>query len=374
MPSWSGGASAIASPSDPEPMVGSARPSAARPLAAGKLPRAILETLLRYRGARDPRVVLGPGFGRDAAVVRLGELCLVLKSDPVTFTAEEVGWYAVHVNANDLAVLGCRPAWFQATVLLPVGSTISTVQSIARDIHRAARSLGIAVTGGHTEVTPAVSQPVVAGDLQGMARYTELVFPGNARVGELLVMSKTAALEGTAILARSFPEQAERWLGRRAASRAARFHRRPGISVVGEALLAARYGASAMHDPTEGGLRAALEELAAASGKALEVDLDAIPIAPETVTLCRGFSLDPLGLISSGALLAVVPEQRWPALRRAWARRGITGTCIGAVGRGRGVRARSRGKRVRWRWSEQDELARLFAEPAYRSRAERVIG
>ncbi len=343
------------------------------PLAPGKLPRRALEALLRYRGAADARVLVGPGFGRDAAVVDLGERVLVLKSDPVTFTAQEVGWYAVHVNANDLAVLGCAPAWFQATLLLPVGATAALARSIARDIHAAARQLGIAVTGGHTEVTPAVTQPVVAGDLQGVARRRELVLPGRARPGDLLLITKTAGLEGTSILARSFPRRALRLLGQRKAARAARFHRNPGISVVREALLAARLGVTAMHDPTEGGVRAGLVELAAASGVALAVDLDRIPVAGETVLLCRHFALDPLALISSGALLATVPPRHWPALQQAWAESSIASACIGVVKAGSGIEARLWGKRVRWQWSEQDELARLFGQRGYRRRSGRVM-
>lgn len=342
-------------------------------LAPGKPSRKVLEAVLRYCGADDQRVALGPGFGRDAAVIDLGERLLVLKSDPVTFAPDEVGWYAVHVNANDLAVVGCAPAWFQATIFLPVGSTMATLRAIARDIHRAARDLGIAVTGGHTEVTPIVQQPVVAGDLQGVARKSELVRADGARPGDLLVMSKTAALEGTAILARSFPREAKSILGPHQAARAAQFHRRPGISLVREALIAARLGATAMHDPTEGGLRAALAELAVASGRGLKVHLDRIPIAHETLALCQHFSIDPLGLISSGTLLATVPPTHWESVQRAWNEVGVAGTCIGEVIQQRTVRAWHGGRRVRWHWSEQDELARLFSQRAYRRGTARVM-
>lgn len=332
-------------------------------LLPGKLPQPSMEALLRYRGAPDHRVLLGPGFGRDAAVVDLGERVLVLKSDPVTFVGEEAGWYAVHVNANDVAVLGCRPAWFQVTLLLPPGSTLATARSIMRDVDDAARALGVAITGGHTEVTPAVGQPVVAGDMQGVARKDELVTMRSPRIGDLLVCSKAAGLEGTAILARTFPRECARVLGAGKARRAARFHRSPGISVVLEALLAAQLGATAMHDPTEGGVRAALAELAVASSRALEVDLDCIPVLPETAALCTYFGIDPLGFISSGMLLATIPPEQWPTLEAAWLRRGVSARCIGRVVAGRGVRARQGGKRTRWYWSERDELARLWENP-----------
>jgi hydrogenase maturation factor len=328
-------------------------------LLPGKLPRRLLERLLHYRGAADRRVVLGPGFGEDAAVIDLGNQYLILKSDPVTFTADEIGWYAVHVNANDVAVMGARPAWFQSTIIVPPRTTAAVLHAIARDIHRAAAKLGIAVTGGHTEVSAAVRRPVVAGDMQGIVARDALVTSAGARAGNLVVMTKSAGIEGTAILARSFRRDAERVLGPRRARGAARFHHTPGISVVPDALIAARGGATAMHDPTEGGVAAALYELSVASKRKLLIDLDRIPIAPPTARLCAHFGLRPLGLIGSGALLAAIPPGRVTAVLRALHRRRIPAAVIGEVASGRGVAARSGGKRVRFEWSERDELARL---------------
>src|SRR6266436_8741414 len=157
-------------------------------LRPGKLPPDVLQQLLRYHGARDRRVLIGPRFGEDAAVIDLGAQYLILKSDPVTFTPAEVGWYAVHVNANDVAVMGARPAWFQATIIVPPGATVAQVRGIFRDIDRSARSLGIAVTGGHTEVSPAVRQPIVAGDMQGLARRHELVTARGARQHDVVML------------------------------------------------------------------------------------------------------------------------------------------------------------------------------------------
>src|SRR5512143_12881 len=260
-------------------------------LQTGKLPPPLLRRLLRLRGASDPRVVVGPQFGEDAAVVDLGAQYLVLKSDPVTFTADEVGWYAVHVNANDVAVMGARPAWFQSTIIVPPRTTPATVERIFRDIDRSARGLGIAVTGGHTEISPVVTQPIVAGDMQGLVRRDGLVTAAGARVGDLVIMTKVAGIEGTSIIARRFAGEARATLGGPAQRRAARFHHRPGISVVDEARLAARAGATAMHDPTEGGVAAALFELATASGRRLVAELDRVPVHPYTARLCARFGL-----------------------------------------------------------------------------------
>lgn len=328
-------------------------------LLPGKLPPSMLRGLLRYRGASDRRVVLGPAFGLDAAVIDLGRQYLILKSDPVTFTVEEIGWYVVHVNANDVAVMGARPAWFQSTIIVPPRTAPAVVRRIFRDIDRSARGLGIAVTGGHTEISSAVTQPIVAGDMQGVVPKERLVTAAGARVGDVIVMTAFAGIEGTSILARRFAGEAQRLLGRRERHEAARFNHRPGISVVREALLAARAGATAMHDPTEGGVAAALFELATASGRRLVVDLDRIPVHPLTSRLCAHFGLRPLGLIASGALLLTIPKRRADAALGALRRRDVPAAVIGAVERGRGVAAYRAGKSARFEWSPRDELTRL---------------
>jgi hydrogenase expression/formation protein HypE len=329
-------------------------------LQPGKLPPAVLRQLLRLRGAPDRRVLVGPQFGEDAAVVDLGAQYLVLKSDPVTFTADEIGWYAVHVNANDVAVMGARPAWFQASVIVPVGTTAAVVGEIMRDIHHAARGLGVAVTGGHTEVSPAVRQPVVAGDMHGVVRRDRLVRSSGARAGDVVLLTKWAGIEGTAIIARTFPDEVAHVLGQTGQRVAARFHHRPGISVVSEALLAAAAGATAMHDPTEGGVAAALFELATASRRRLVVDLDRVPVLDATARVCAHFGLNPLGLLGSGALLVTLPPDRLPRLLRAWRRRRVVASVIGTVERGGGVRARSAGKSTPFVWSERDELTKVL--------------
>lgn len=331
-----------------------------RPLPAGKLPVAVLRRVVRLTGAIDRRVRIGPAFGEDAAVIDLGRQYLVLKTDPVTFTADEVGWYAVHVNANDVAVMGCRPAWFQATIVVPTGTRPSEVTGIVRDIHLTARGLGIAVTGGHTEVSPVVTRPIVVGDMQGVVGRGDLVTSAGARPGDVVAIVGTAGIEGTSILARAFSREAVRLLGVAGQRRAARFHHRPGISVVAAALAAAKAGVTAMHDPTEGGVAAALAELASASGRRLRIDLDAIPILPLTAKLCAGLDVRPLGLIASGALLVTAPAKAFPTVQRALRRLGKSVVRIGSVEAGRGVSATRAGKHARFEWSPHDELSRVL--------------
>jgi hydrogenase maturation factor len=340
-------------------------------LVAGKLPPRLLERLLRWRGAPDRRVLVGPGCGIDAAVIAVGRHRLILKSDPVTFTARRIGWYTVQVNANDVAVMGGRPAWFQPTILVPPGTRAPVVMTIAREIDRACRILGVAVTGGHTEVTDAVTRPVVAGDMQGLLIATRIITAGGAVPGDRLLLTKAAGIEGTAILAHERARELARALPAPLLRSARRLRQRPGISVVTEALIAARHGASAMHDPTEGGIRAGLHEIAFAARVRIDVDLDRIPVLPPTAGVCRHYAIDPLGLIGSGALLVAVPAVRVPTLLAAWARTGIAGRVIGTIEPGRGVRAVRHGRRVPFPWIARDEILTALSRRRGRRRRRR---
>jgi hydrogenase maturation factor len=317
--------------------------------------------LLRLHGAPDHRVLVGPRCGEDAAVVSLGRFRLVLKSDPVTFTTTRIGWWVVQVNANDVAVTGARPCWFQPTILLPAGTPAARVGAIVRDITAACRGLGIAVTGGHTEVTDAVTREIVAGDMHGLLAVPRIIGSAGARAGDLVLMTKAAGLEGTAILAAERGRELARRVPGRVLRAARSFWCRPGISVMREALAGARLGVSAMHDPTEGGVRAALHEMAYASSHRLVIDLDRIPVRPETDRLCRCFGIDPLGVIGSGALLATISPARTQRLLQAWKRQGVPAAVIGSVERGRGVRALSGGRAVRFPWIAQDEVVKALA-------------
>src|SRR5713226_9333680 len=313
-------------------------------LTPGKLPIDFLKTCIALKGAPDARVLIGPRFGEDCAVIDLGTQYLITKTDPVTFASEEIGWYAVHVNANDVATMGARPRWFQACLLFPPGTTEETVRQVFVQIDAASKELGIAVTGGHTEVTNAVTQPVVIGDMHGVVDKDRLITSGGARPGDLVVMTKTAGIEGTSILAAEKAVELRAHLDEALRQEALHLRHTPGISVVKEALLAADLGATAMHDPTEGGIAMGLYELATASGVGLTLDLDAIPILSVTQTICRFFNLNPLGLISSGTLLLTIPPDRWPALQSVFQTEGIVAQVIGTMRQENGISAFAGGK------------------------------
>jgi hydrogenase expression/formation protein HypE len=256
-----------------------------------------------------------------------------VKSDPITFAAEEIGWYCVQVNANDLAVMGAAPRWFLATLLLPDGISENEVRVIFDSLGAACRELGISLVGGHTEITGGLDRPIVCGHMLGEAERGALVRSDGARPGDRLLLTKAIPLEATSILARERRDEllARGWSAE-ALDRAAAVLQQPGISIVREALRAAALGAAtAMHDPTEGGLATGLRELAGASGVGLRVWGEQIPILPEGAALCAAFGLDPLGAIASGSLLLAVSPERVPELLAAYRQAEISCVEIGEV-------------------------------------------
>jgi hydrogenase maturation factor len=332
-------------------------------LPVGKLPPDLLARLLAGAPGGDPRVLLGPGVGLDCAVIDFGERLLVIKSDPITFASDEIGWYAVQVNANDIASSGATPRWFMLTLLLPEGETdVARVEAIAGQVFEACQAIGVTVAGGHTEVTHGLDRPILAGTMLGEVAREHLITPRGASPGDRVLLTKGVPIEATAILAREFPERLREQLSAGEIERARAYLRNPGISVLREARLAVQAGrVTAMHDPTEGGLAAALWELAEASGRSLVIDPAAVPVPPLAARVCQIFGLDPLAAIASGALLITCPAEAAPPICRALEAEGIPCAEIGAVEPGPAVVWHQKpGGRVPLPRPERDEIGRVF--------------
>jgi hydrogenase maturation factor len=292
---------------------------------------------------------------------------LVAKTDPITFATDEIGWYAVHVNANDVACTGAAPRWFLATLLLPEGHTPpSLVDAIFDQITNACRELDVTLVGGHTEITYGLDRPIVVGSMLGEVTPERLVRPDGARPGDAILVTKGIAVEGTAIIAREVNgvnglNEVNGFEGG-FLDRCRGFLHDPGVSVVRDANVAMAAGkVHAMHDPTEGGLATGLLEMAAASNVGLLVEESAIPILPETQVLCAQVGLDPLGLIASGTLLLAVAPKDANGILAALVEANIPATCIGqVVEQEQGIILQSTtGARPMPRF-ERDEIARLF--------------
>ena len=337
-------------------------------LPVGKLRAEVLQKMFDRLPTADPRVLVGPRVGEDAAVIDMGDRCLVATTDPITFTTDDAAWYAVHVNANDVAVRGARPKWFLATLLLPEGATTdATVEALFEELGRACEELEVTLVGGHTEVTHGLDRPIVVGTMLGEVARDRLVTTSGARVGDAIVMTKGVPLEGAAIIARE-RDAALRARGVPAATirRARGLLKTPGISVLPEAEIACELApVHAMHDPTEGGIATALHELADAAGVGLRIDAERIMILPEGRLLCDAFGLDPLGTIASGALLMTLAPADAGIVIHALARESIDCHFIGqVVPREQGVMLVEGGRARPLPVFAQDEITRLFRDGA----------
>ena len=299
----------------------------------GKFPPDLLEKLLAKTTLLDPRVLVGPKLGEDAAIIDMGEQLLVAKSDPVTFATDLIGWYAVQVNANDVACTGGVPKWFLATILVPESFSPIEAEGVFDQVLEACQALGVTLIGGHSEVTYGIDRPIIMGSMLGEVAREQLVRTGGAREGDSIVITKGIAIEGTALLARDCAEALRQaGVDEEVIRQASTFLTNPGISVITDARVAtASAQVHSLHDPTEGGLITGLREIAQASGLGLAIEADSVPVLPECQTICRALGLDPLGLLASGTLLITLPAGEVPALLSALEKEGILGWEIGQM-------------------------------------------
>ena len=332
------------------------------PLPTGKLPNRLLQDFLDQFIFDDASVLITPGVGEDIAAVDIeSQEVLILKSDPITFATDSIGQYAVIVNANDIATSGATPRWFLATLFFPCGTTASQIQYVFKELKSFGRKWGITLCGGHTEITDAVTRPIVAGMMAGTVARRDMIDKRRMEKGDRVLLTKGVAVEGTALIAREFDVRLKK-LGMAAGEidRCRQFL--DDISIITEAkIAAANAGTSAMHDITEGGLATALEELSIAGGRSIKVDTDLIPVYPETQKICGLLGINPLGLIGSGSLLICCRSKNCKRLLEDIAAAGVAVTPIGEVmDRGQGIKAYKRKKQVPWPAFEVDEITKLF--------------
>ncbi len=277
---------------------------------SGKVvPEILKEIVLKYLGTKNSDVLLGPSYGEDAAIVKLGDHVLAISCDPISGAEERIGWLSVNVSANDVATRGIKPRWFLPCIMLPEGSENALLREICVQMDDAAKNLEVAIIGGHTEVTPGISHPLVIGFCAGFTKEDRFVTCAGVKPGSKIILTKGAGIEGTAILAADRRETLVKKFGKELVAKAESYFNM--ISIVREAMLAIKQGGVlAMHDPTEGGIAGGLNEMAEASGTGFEVYENQIYISQETKKICRFFKIDPLKLISSGALIiAIKPEK-----------------------------------------------------------------
>ena len=332
-----------------------------RPLPAGKLPNHYLKEFLWEFAFEDPSVIIGPAVGEDTAAVDIqGEEVLVLKSDPVTFVTDSIGLYAVLVSANDIATSGATPRWMLTTLLFPVGTSTLAIHRVMGDLSKICRDHGITLCGGHTEITEAVRKPVVSGMMVGTIERSSLIDKRRMRTGDVVLMTKRVAVEGTAIIAREFMASLKKGgLSEKKIVSGKNFLSM--LPILEEAGIAASCkGVSAMHDVTEGGLATAVSEMSLAGGCRIRIRMEDIPVYPLTRKICSLFDISPLGLIGSGSLLICCRKNYVDGLIKDIRDTNIEVTAIGKViGKGTGVEAFKNGEPTEWPSFAADEITRL---------------
>ncbi|ANF23426.1 AIR synthase family protein [Thermococcus piezophilus] len=297
-------------------------------LPPGKIPPEKLREIVFNRlGAPGERVIIKSDLGVDATAIDFGSSVLVASTDPITGTEERIGFYAVHINANDVATFGAKPKWFLVSILLPENADEALLAKIMDELHESAKKLGVAIVGGHTEVTPGLHRPIVVGTMLGEVSEEKLVTSNGAKPGDAIILTKWAGLEGTSIIANEREEELVKVFGREFVERAKSFISM--ISVVEDALTANEAGVDAMHDPTEGGITNGLHEMADSAKLGLKVYAEKIPIREETLKICEFYGLNPLALISSGALIIAAPKENADDIISALEGKGINASVIG---------------------------------------------
>jgi hydrogenase maturation factor len=300
-------------------------------LKAGKVPPEILEKVVfRYLGVKSRDVVLGPRKGEDSAIVKAGRRLLAVSCDPISGAVKRIGWLAVNICCNDVAAMGVKPKWFLGCLMFPEKTRREVIEDVCSQMDKAARRVGVSIVGGHCEITPNLAYPLVIGFAIGIVKDGKYVTSGGAKPGDKIVLTKTAGVEGTAILASDRGKVLAENFGWKFVYEAEKYFKK--ISIVKEALTASKLnGVNAMHDLTEGGILGGLWEIAEASERGFKVYEEKIPIGLHTKKICWLFKINPLKLISSGCLLLTVKPSNINKLLKEFKKQKIQASVIGEI-------------------------------------------
>lgn len=297
-------------------------------LRIGKLSSEMLnKNIIEKIKVKRPEVLVHSGIGKDCSIISFGSDCCVLSSDPITGSDSFIGRLAVNVNCNDIAASGVEPLGILVTIMAPESCSEEDIFALMNEINDAASDINVEVLGGHTEVTRAVNKMVVSITALGKGPASGYITSAGARDGDYIVVTKSAGLEGTSILASDHEKYLMSRMSRDQINNAKSYIN--NISVVKEGITGGRLRVSSMHDATEGGLLGALWEIAEASGRGFEIYEDNIPVTDETKKICSIFSIDPLRLLSSGMM--VITTGKLDSLLRSLKDQGIDAANIGRI-------------------------------------------
>lgn len=299
-------------------------------LKTGKLDSRLLEEIVfKNITFKRPEVITRPGIGEDCAVVDFGSYECVMSTDPITAAVGEIGRLAVHISCNDIASNGVEPLGILLAVMLPEGTTEEQIEELMKQAGQASEELGVEIIGGHTEITPAVSKPVIVSTAIGRGAKRSSQQAENMKPGDYILMTKQAGMEGTGIIAGDFKGELSGLLSDEEFREAAEMLQK--VSVVKEGVIAGKIGTAGMHDITEGGVLGAVWEMCDIAKTGAEVWIDQVPVAGVTKKICDRFGIDYLRLISSGSMMIMVHPEVKEQMERELKEAGIPVACIGRI-------------------------------------------
>lgn len=294
----------------------------------GKLPNEVLKSLvLNKLQNKRKEILVRPSIGEDCSAVDFDREICIISTDPITGTENRIGTIGVNVALNDIASSGAEPVGLLVTLLIPAGASLQDLENIIDQLAEEAAKANVDIIGGHTEVTDAVNRFVLSITSIGKSINRNVIKTSGAKPGDDLVLTKYAGLEGTSILAYDHENELTDRFGKDIVETAKNLINQ--ISVVKEGLIAAKSGAHAMHDVTEGGVLGAVWEMCNASGCGAVVYREKIPVLDETRLICDYFKIDPLRLISSGCML--IACDNGPELAGRLSENGIKAVIIGKM-------------------------------------------
>ena len=296
----------------------------------GKLPNEELEKIV-FQNIKNKReeILVGSGIGEDNGIIDFGEEVCIMSTDPITGATKGIGKLAIYISCNDVASSGAEPIGALLTILAPPNTTKEDIEIIMKEAGVASKELNIEIMGGHTEITDAVNRVVISTTVVGKQKKKNMIDINKVSIGDKVLITKYAAIEGTSIIAKELEDYLEDKIGRDKVIEAQNMGEL--VSVVKEGILLGEIGVNYMHDITEGGILGAVWEGAVATNKGIKIYENLIPMKEVTREIASLLNIDPYKLISSGSMLVIAKEDKIPEIKEKLAEENINITVIGEV-------------------------------------------
>ncbi len=299
-------------------------------LKVGKLDNKLLsEAVINKIKCKRQEVLVHAGVGEDCAAIDFGKYECVMSTDPITASVKDIGRLCIHISANDIASNGIEPIGILLAVMLPEETTEADIIHIMEQAAEAAAECNIEIIGGHTEITKAVNRPVIVSTAVGRGLAKQSASATQIKPGDSIIMTKTAGIEGTGIIARDYENELAGILSQEEIAHAKGLLSE--VSVVKEGIIAGRIGTHGMHDITEGGVLGAIWEMCSIAGQGARIDAEAIPIDEVTRKICKNYDINVLRLISSGSMLIIAAPDKKDEIIRELYKQGVRATEIGKI-------------------------------------------